>query len=70
MFSLSAKWAEVLASQPETGMGYQVAEVRTKDGRTFSNVVIIGGIVSSVGGILEIPFSEEEIDRITVTGKS
>jgi hypothetical protein len=67
MIVLSSKWAEVLASQPETGMGYQVARVRTRDGRTFARVVIIGGIISSVQDCRDVPFSEEDIDEIVVT---
>ena len=67
MIVLSSRWAEVLSSQPETGMGYQVATVRTKDGRSFAKVVIVGGIVSSFQGNPDIPFSEDDIDAITVT---
>lgn len=69
MLSLSAKWAEVLVSQPESGMGYQIAKIRTKDGREFSEVVIIGGVISSVMGVGTIPFKEDDIESITVTGK-
>ena len=67
MIVLGSKWAEVLASQPETGMGYQVVTVRTKDGRNFTRVVIVGGVVSSVQGSHDIPFFEEDINEIVVT---
>jgi len=48
-------------------MGYQVVTVRTKDGRNFTRVVIVGGVVSSVQGSHDIPFFEEDINEIVVT---
>jgi hypothetical protein len=66
MLTLSNKWAPILLSQPETGMGYQVATVTLRDGREFAPVTIVGGIVTSVGKSTSIPFSEAEIDRIVV----
>jgi hypothetical protein len=48
-------------------MGYQVVSVYLKDGRRFDRVVVVGGLISSVSGSQEIPFSEEEIARIVVT---
>jgi hypothetical protein len=47
-------------------MGYQVATVRTKDGRTFGDVHIIGGTIASVHGLSDIPFREEDIESISV----
>ena len=70
MLHLSAKWAEVLARQPETGMGYQVATVRLHDGRAFVGAVIVGGIVTSVRGHREIPFAEADIAEIIVNSRS
>lgn len=67
MLQLGAKWAELLADQAETGMGYHVVSIYLKDGRCFDRAVLIGGIISSVSGSHEIPFSEEQIARIVVT---
>jgi hypothetical protein len=64
---LSTKWAKSLVSQPETGMGYQVATVWLKDGRHYDRVVIVQGNVTSVDGQSLIPFVESEIQRIEVT---
>jgi len=69
MFTLSTKWAELLGSQPETGMGYQVATVTTHDGRIFPGVVIVGGVVTSVRDDRDIPFAEDDIATIIVTGR-
>ena len=46
MLVLSDRWAEVLTSQPETGMGYQIVWIRLKDGRRIDNVTVVGGIIS------------------------
>lgn len=67
MLRLSDKWATVLASQRETGMGYQVVTVRLKDGRQFAGVTVVGGIISRVAGAESVPFAEEEIGGIEVT---
>lgn len=67
MLRLSDKWATVLASQRETGMGYHVVTVRLKDGRQFAGVTVVGGVISRVAGAESVPFAEEEIDGIEVT---
>lgn len=67
MLKLGARWAEYLADEAETGMGYQVVSIYLKDGRSFDRVALVGGIISNVSGSQEIPFSEEEIARIVVT---
>jgi hypothetical protein len=66
--ALSDKWAPVLLSQPESGMGYQIAAVLLKDGRRFEHVTIVGGHVTKVGESLDIPFREEDIEKIIVPG--
>ena len=66
MLALSDKWAPVLNDQPETGMGYQITSVFLKDGRRFDDVVITGGMITSVGGASDIPFDEPDIQRIEV----
>jgi hypothetical protein len=67
MLALSQKWAKVLASQPETGMGYQVCQIQLTDGRKFEQVTIVGGRVTAIGNSPVIPFSESEIQTIAVT---
>jgi hypothetical protein len=48
-------------------MGYQVTSVTLKDGRRFDQVVIVGGYITRIKGIKDIPFSEDEIADIVVT---
>jgi hypothetical protein len=66
MLALSDKWASALVSQPETGMGYQVATVTLKDGRRFPNAVLVGGGITKTGDNPEIPFVESDIESITI----
>jgi hypothetical protein len=66
MITLNPRWAEFLVSQPETGMGYQVATVTTHDGRIFEGVVIVGDKVTNIHGDREIPFTDEDIATIVV----
>jgi hypothetical protein len=68
MLILDKKWAEVLISQPETGMGYQAATVHLSDGRRFDGVMIVEGKITIINGDPNIPFLEEEIANIIVTG--
>jgi hypothetical protein len=67
MLVLNDRWAEVLTSQPETGMGYQIVCIRLKDGRRIDNVTVVGGIISSLPATVSEWFSDEEIEDIVVT---
>ncbi|MEX2218582.1 MAG: hypothetical protein WD749_07445 [Phycisphaerales bacterium] len=67
MLQLSRKWGPILASQPETGMGYQVTRVTLTDGRRYDDVVVVGGTITEVAGRKEVPFSEDQITTIEVT---
>ena len=67
MIKLSARWAKNLGSQPESGMGYQIAAMLLRDGRRFEKVAIIGGTTASVDGYPEVPFDEPDIENISVT---
>jgi hypothetical protein len=67
MLELSNKWAKILASQRETGMGYQVVTIRLKDGRQFAGVTVVGGVIDRVAGSEVIPFAEGDIEDIVVT---
>ena len=40
-YYLPKTWSEYLVNQPETGMGYQVADIYLK-GKTLKNVIILG----------------------------
>lgn len=66
MLPLSNKWAPILVSQPETGMGYQIATVWLIDGRKFDQVLIVGGYITKIQDQEEIPFRDEEIAKIIV----
>jgi hypothetical protein len=66
MLPLSNKWAPTLVSQPETGMGYQIASIFLQDGSRFDRVLIVGGYVTKVGESTDIPFDEGEIAKIVV----
>lgn len=67
---LSKKWADVLARERETGMGYQIVSIFLADGRRYDGVTVVGGMVSKVAGSTSIPFAEEDIERIVVTHDS
>ena len=67
MLVLNDRWADVLTSQPETGMGYQIVSIRLKDGRRIDNVTVVGGIISSLPATVPEWFSDEEIEDIVVT---
>ena len=63
MLQLSEKWAPLLLSQPETGMGYQIATVTLKNGRRFPKTIIDLGWITKVGDNTEIPFNEADIAK-------
>jgi hypothetical protein len=67
MLALSDKWVPFLTSQPETGMGFQIATIVLHDGREFEDVVIDGASITRIGYSLNIPFVEADIEKITVT---
>jgi hypothetical protein len=64
---LPDKWGPVLASQPETGMGYQVATVILEDGSRYEHVVIEEGQITRIKGLSSIPFQAGDIADIRVT---
>lgn len=67
MLQLSDKWGPRLVSQPETGMGYQVASVMLKDGSRYEQVLIESGFITRIKDHDQIPFREEDIADIVVT---
>lgn len=62
MKTLSDKWIKVLTSTPETGMGYHVVKIKTKDGRVFITTVINCEELMD-----ELPINEDDIKDITLT---
>lgn len=67
MLQLSDKWGPVLASQPETGMGYQVASIILKDGSRYDQVLIEAGCITRIRALDDVPFDEDQIAEIVVT---
>ncbi|UCB57617.1 MAG: hypothetical protein JSV30_03285 [Candidatus Omnitrophota bacterium] len=67
MLKLSDKWIEYLITQPETGMGYQIVSVITKNGMRYDRVIVDSGYITRIKDISDIPFTEEEIAEIIVT---
>ena len=62
------KWQQKLIDSPETGMGYQIADVILADGTVYKDVAISNcEHVSSVPGHSEIPFNVEDISDVSVT---
>jgi len=38
---LTEKWVEYLCSMPESGMGYQIIDVKLKDGRVLKDISVL-----------------------------
>jgi hypothetical protein len=68
-FQFSDKWRSKVLSLGETGMGYTVVSVTLQDGRKFEQAVIDSGHLTRVRGLPTVPFTEDEIADIVVTGK-
>jgi hypothetical protein len=67
MLQLSDKWGPILVSQPETGMGYQVATIILKDGSRYDQALIEAGCITRIRGLKVIPFSENQISEVIIT---
>jgi hypothetical protein len=67
MFKLADYWIEKLINQPETGMGYYIANLIHRDVRKINQVVIDSGFVTKVRGKTEIYFTVNDIEEILVT---
>ncbi|MBS1927292.1 MAG: hypothetical protein JST95_01695 [Bacteroidetes bacterium] len=67
MIKLSEKWAKLLVSKPETGMGYQVVSIILKNGMRYDQVVINSGYITHMRNYDNIPFEENDIEQIIVT---
>lgn len=67
-YYLSEKFITQLKKAPESGMGYQVVSVRTKDEILYSNVLILGANeIGGIYGLKEMPFKSDDILDIQVT---
>jgi len=65
---LPARWSEYLNSQPETGMGYQTADVVLQDGTVICDVAIIQSeLIGEVRGHEAVTFDPEQIAEIRLT---
>jgi hypothetical protein len=67
VIELPQVWARKLASEPETGMGYQIVSVDLTDGRRFDQVVVVEGRITEVRGLREIPFTADDIANVVLT---
>lgn len=67
-FKLPNKWKTYLLTQPETGMGFQVVKIITKDGTEYKNVIITNA--DTVDGIYDSTMpalNEQDILQLAVT---
>jgi hypothetical protein len=65
--SLPDRFGPQLVNLPESGMGYWIADIKTKNGEVFRGVVIVGGVIVSVDRKQEVPFDPEEIVSFKIT---
>jgi len=61
--------ANKLKEAKQTGLGYQFVSVRLKNGKHFEQAVVSEGHIIQVKGYREVPFSAEDLESVTVTGK-
>ena len=67
MIKLPDRLARELASEPETGMGYQVVSVVLTDGRRFDQGVVVEGQITEIRGLARVPFETDEISEVVLT---
>jgi hypothetical protein len=61
--------ANKLKEAKQTGLGYQFVSVRLKNGKHFEQAVVSEGHIIQVKGYKDVPFSAEDVESVTVTGK-
>jgi hypothetical protein len=66
---IPAGLVDPLKGDTETGIGYQIASVELKDGRSFDQVWASEGCIIEVRGYEEIPFTSDDIPSVRVTQK-
>jgi hypothetical protein len=66
--SLPDKFVGYLKKQPETGMGYQIVTIFTKEGKCYERVHILNANeIATVDGNTDIPFNPNDIIEVIVT---
>ena len=69
-FQLPQKFINELISQPETGMGYQIATIVLNDAKQYHQAVILEShLLTNIKGLENIPFSSDDIFQIILTHK-
>lgn len=71
-FEVPAQFVEAVSHAGEAGMGYQIARVTLKDGRSFNVHIMNAQHICLVEGHIKdglVPFFEEDITKIEVTNK-
>jgi hypothetical protein len=69
MVPIPTESAKRLRAEHEAGPGYHFVSIRLKDGRYFEPAVASEGCIIQVKGCKELPFTAEEVESVTVTGK-
>jgi len=65
---LPKNFIENLINQPETGMGYQIANIILHNGDQYNQVVILEcSMITQIRGLDYIPFSTNDIKEIIIT---
>jgi hypothetical protein len=65
---LPANISAQLAAMPESGMGYQIISVKTKNGAVFERVVVIQSeLIANVAGQDKVPFDPNDIATFELT---
>lgn len=65
---LPVRWSQYLATQPETGMDFQVVNITLNDGTVIQDVSIINAsIIGEIRGFDHIPFAPEDIVAVELT---
>ena len=59
---LSEKWKKLLSELPESGMGYQLVDVRLLNGKILSGLMVLNGEECHS----EIAFTPNEIAEISI----
>lgn len=63
VLALTHEWTERLPSWPENGMGYQLVNVRLRNGSCFEHTLVLNGQDLQIPG--QTPLSAEDIVEIT-----
>jgi hypothetical protein len=61
--------AEQLEKERESGPGYRFVSIGLRDGRCFQPAVASEGCIIQVKGYRNLPFTEEEVEFVTITEK-